>query len=61
MEKSDLQNGDTLVDFQKGYAQEFKVVQESNELFLESGTIRQRIEDSNLSGCHLIITSNDSK
>lgn len=61
MKHGDLKAGDLLIDFQKGYAQEFKVVQESNELFLESGTIRQRIEDSNLSGCHLIITSNDSK
>jgi hypothetical protein len=59
MEKSDLQNGDTLVDFQKGYAQEFKVVQENNELFLESGITRQKIEDNNLSGFHFLITSND--
>lgn len=61
MNKSDLQIGDTLVDFQKGYAQEFLVIQENNDLFLESGTVRQKIEDSNLSGFHFLITSIDGK
>lgn len=55
MKKTDLKNGDTLVDFQMGYGKEFLVVQENNDLFLELGTIRQRIEDSNIQGCHLLI------
>ena len=59
MNKTDLKAGDTLVDFQKGYAKEFKVVQENNELFLESRESRQKIQDYDFKGCHLLITSND--
>ena len=59
MNKTDLKNGDTLVNFQKGYAKEFKVVQENNELFLESRESRQKIKDYDFKGCHLLITFND--
>ena len=55
MKHGDLKAGDLLIDFQKGYGKEFLVVQENNDLFLELGTIRQRIEDSNIQGCHLLI------
>jgi hypothetical protein len=58
MNKTDLKAGDLLIDFQKGFAREFKVVQENNDLFLESGTIRQKVED-NLTGRFLLLTSND--
>ena len=61
MNKTDLKNGDILVDFQKGYAQEFKVVQENNELFLESGKTRHLIKDGELSGRHLLIRNIDEK
>jgi hypothetical protein len=59
MKKSDLKAGDTLIDYQNGYAQEFLIIEEDNDLFLKSGTTKRRIEDNNFSGRYLLITSND--
>ena len=60
MEKSDLKAGDKLIDFQKGYAREFLIVESDNDLFLAAGTIRQKIEDS-LSGGILLIRTEYEK
>jgi hypothetical protein len=55
MNKADLQNGDTLIDFQKGFAQEFLVTEETGNLFLISDGNKRKIEDDDLKGRKLLI------
>jgi hypothetical protein len=59
MNKADLKNGDTLIDFQMGYAREFAVTEEEGNLFLMSDGNKRKIEDNNIQRFHLLITSND--
>ena len=54
MNKTDLKNGDTLVDFQMGYGKEFLVVLEDDNIFLESGKARQKIKDYDFKGISFI-------
>jgi hypothetical protein len=59
MNKADLKNGDTLIDFQMGYAREIAVTEEDGNLFLMSDGNKRKIEDSNIQSVHLLITSNE--
>lgn len=55
MKQSDLQAGDKLISYQKGYEQGFLIIESDNDLYLESGESRQKIKDYDFKGCHLLI------
>lgn len=57
MEKSDLKAGDTLINYKKGYEQAFLIIEFNNDLYLKSGETKQKIQDYDFKGCHLLIKS----